>query len=258
MNLIFLGVASALSNGYNSNILIEDKKNAMLFDCGEDIKHSLRAAGRKVEELNSVYISHLHSDHCYGLSWLGYYSYFILKRKINLYIHESLVNELWCMLSPAMNKLQGGCNFETLATYFNVRSIPDDDPIFSFGTAEMELIKNKHISSFVGNMYSYGLLIKDDSYKKGIYISADTMFIPPGTIWNEKIDFVFQDVDVFNLGGVHCNYNVLKEMPLYYKERIWLYHYTDLSKYDGKYGEMPDAVADGFAGFVKEGQVFEF
>jgi hypothetical protein len=41
------------------------------------------------------------------------------------------------------------------------------------------------------------------------------------------------------------------------KARTWLYHYTDLDDYDGKYGDMPDAVADGFAGFVKEGQTFE-
>ena len=72
MKLTFLGVASALSSGYNSNILIEDKDHVMLFDCGEDIKHSLKAANRKVEDLDAVYISHLHSDHCYGLSWLAY------------------------------------------------------------------------------------------------------------------------------------------------------------------------------------------
>jgi len=31
---------------------------------------------------------------------------------------------------------------------------------------------------------------------------------------------------------------------------MWLYHYQD--------GELPAAVADGFAGFVAKGQVFEF
>ena len=36
------------------------------------------------------------------------------------------------------------------------------------------------------------------------------------------------------------------------RKKMWLYHYTDLGD------KMPNAVADGFAGFVKEGQIFEF
>jgi hypothetical protein len=31
---------------------------------------------------------------------------------------------------------------------------------------------------------------------------------------------------------------------------MWLYHYQD--------GPLPDAKADGFAGFVNQGQTFEF
>ena len=54
-----------------------------------------------------------------------------------------------------------------------------------------------------------------------------------------------------NLGGVHPDYDDLKRLDKNVKKRMWLYHYSDLGK------NMPDAVADGFAGFVKEGQSFE-
>jgi hypothetical protein len=84
------------------------------------------------------------------------------------------------------------------------------------------------------------------------YISFDTEEVK---IIDAK--HIFYDCDVMNLSGVHPNYEHLNRLNKGMKSRTWLYHYTDLDDYDGKYGEMPDAVADGFAGFAKEGQIFE-
>ena len=50
-------------------------------------------------------------------------------------------------------------------------------------------------------------------------------------------------------GSVKEHYDALKKFPDDVKRRIWLVHYKD--------GDLPDAKADGFAGFVKCGQVFE-
>lgn len=249
MKLTFLGVSSALSSGYNSNILIENEENVMLFDCGEDIKHSLAAAGRKAEEISSVYISHLHSDHSYGLSWLGYYSYFIIQKKIKLYIHESMVSDLWAMLRPAMEKLDGQ-DMMTLDDYFDVEAIKNEH--FSFGNRPFgltfQIVRQCHIETYQGNMYSYGLRMSESS-RDGwqAFISSDSKKIE--IPWTD--DYIFCDCDVMNLSGVHPNYNDLKQFSDETKKNVWLYHYTDLGD------KMPDAVADGFAGFVKEGQIFE-
>lgn len=111
-------------------------------------------------------------------------------------------------------------------------------------------------------MYSYGLLAwsADREY---FYISTDTSYSNPykaGVNYNTlelEDNLLFQDCDVMNLStGVHPNYDELKKLNPKTKKKMWLYHYTDLSKYD-EFGDMPDAVADGFAGFVKEGQIFE-
>ena len=258
MKITFLGVSGALSSKYNSNMLIENNKDVMLFDCGEDIKHSLKAANRKPEELDVVFISHLHADHSFGLSWLGYYSYFIMKKRIPLYIHESMISDLWAMLRPAMEKLDGH-EMMTLDDYFNIVTFDDTSPC-SIRSFIFTPVKQLHVETPRGNMYSYGVILEETPVEGQLmsypsddimaFISSDTKKLRiPHEAGFPKI--IFSDVDVMNLNGVHPNYNELKKLENYKKKNMWLYHYHDLGD------DMPDAIADGFAGFVKEGQVFE-
>jgi hypothetical protein len=252
MKITFLGVSGALSTEYNSNMLIEYKDRCVLFDCGEDVMHSLNAAKHKPEEITDVFISHLHFDHCGGLSWLGYYSYFVTLKKIRLCIHESMVSDLWAMLRPAMEKLDGVDKMMTLDDYFEVRVFKDKDPI-SFGDFFFKPIRQLHVETPYGNMYSYGVVIDWSWSVKGhkrAFISSDTKkpVVPFGGSFGT---IAFCDCDVLNLGGVHPNYDDLKKIDYDTRSITWLYHYHDLGK------DMPDAVKDGFAGFVKEGQVFE-
>lgn len=256
MKLTFLGVSSALSEGFNSNMLLDtDQGKTLLMDCGVDIKYSLKAANRQISEIDAVYISHLHGDHCGSLEWLGYYFYFVLKRKIDLYIHESLLSDLWMMLSPSMS-IHKNKNL-ILQDYFNIKTFDDRAMSFNFDDCMFRSYKSLHINGKYQNMYSYSLLVdnQDTSDKnEGLfYISFDTEEI-------NMIDarHIFYDCDVMNLSGVHVNYNHLKNIQDETRKKMWLYHYSDLSKYNGKYGEMPNAEEDGFAGFIKEGQIFDF
>jgi ribonuclease BN (tRNA processing enzyme) len=254
MKITFLGVSSALSDGFNSNMLLDfPNGETLLFDCGIDIKHSLKAANRKVEEIDAVYVSHLHSDHSGGLEWIGYYSYFISKKKIKLYIHESLVSELWSMLRPGMesvNNKQVGLN-----EYFDIIIIPQGYSGFELLEYSFNLIKNPHVVNPVKTMYSFGLVIGEaTSFGSGrdrivAYISSDTNSCLEGGEWGDII--IFHDCDFMNLGGVHINYEELKKIPDKIKSNMWLYHYHDLGD------KMPDVIADGFAGIVKQGQIFE-
>jgi len=261
MKITFLGASGALDHKYNSNIIVENGNDCMLFDCGEDVMHSLNAAGRKPEELNSVYISHLHFDHCGGLSWLAYYTYFISKKKLKLYAHESLISDIWSMLRPAMERLDGQEKMMTLNDYFEVHPVRSEHGGFLFGGGACDLSKQLHVETPHGHMYSYGLVVRDNDNR--IFITSDSkkVTIPNTSIWTNEISLdynhIFCDVDVMNLSGVHPNYDDLNRFDDETKSKIWLYHYTNLDDYDGQFGEMPDCVADGFAGFVKEGQIFE-
>ena len=56
MRITFLGTSSLLGHGYSSNILLDlGISGTLLVDCGFDIKHSLKASGRKVEEIKNIY-----------------------------------------------------------------------------------------------------------------------------------------------------------------------------------------------------------
>jgi ribonuclease BN (tRNA processing enzyme) len=262
MKITFLGVSGALSAKYNSNMLIENDKDCMLFDCGEDVMHSLNAAGRKPEELTDVFISHLHYDHMGGLSWLGYYTYFVMKKRLTMYIHESMISDIWAMLRPAMEKLDGMAEMMSLDDYFNIVPFKDNDSCV-VGSFYFEPVKQLHVATPQGNMYSYGAIFKHstlegkcwialNSGEAKVLITSDTksLHIPLGVFPT----MIFCDVDVMNLGGVHPNYDVLKAMPSGIKENMWLYHYHDFHDIGM---DVPNYEKDGFAGFVEEGQVFE-
>ena len=49
--------------------------------------------------------------------------------------------------------------------------------------------------------------------------------------------------------GIHSHYDDLAQLPAATRAKIWLYGYQP--------GELPDAVADGFRGFVRPGQRFD-
>ncbi len=83
MTIKFLGSGSAwvlAEENYQSNILItknvdgEDKN--FLYDAGSTISESLNAQDLKVQDIDSLYISHLHSDHSGGVEDIAFKTYF--------------------------------------------------------------------------------------------------------------------------------------------------------------------------------------
>ena len=145
----------------------------------------------------------------------------------------------------------------TLQDYFNIKTFDDRRMSFTFDIYICQARRNLHIDGKYQNMYSYSLVIDSpdtfNEFEGLFYISFD---VDGAYVSDAK--YIFCDCDVMNLSGVHANYKDLKNIINITRKKVWLYHYTDLSKYDGKHGEMPDAKADGFAGFVKEGQIFDF
>ena len=248
MKLTFLGVGSffASSDLYQSNMLLEIDNKRMLIDSGTDLKFSLKEAGYKPEDIDAIYVSHLHMDHCY-LEYLGFYNYFVTHKRIPLYVHESIVRDLWASHAPSMEKLSGGLS-ANLSTYFDVQAIKCFNN-FEWQNYYFRPIRNYHVENYLGNHDSFGLKIEKLG-KKSIYISTDTNNCH---IVNLLLaDVIFHDCETINASEVHIHYDELVKMSPENKAKTWLYHYQNLGE------KMPDAQKDGFLGFVKKGQIFEF
>ena len=251
MKLIFIGSGSAFSlDNYQSNMILRADNGAnLLIDCGADVRHALKNQGLSYRDIDNVYISHLHSDHVGGLEWLGF------TRKFNphctkpaLYISRYIKNELWSnVLSGGMLSLQG--EVADLETYFEVYSIPKNQG-FIWEGVNFQLIQAVHIMSGFHIVPSFGLLFTINGFKT--FLTTDTQFSPSQiNDFYSMADLILQDCETADHhSGVHAHYEELRTLPEEIKKKMWLYHYQD--------GELPEAKSDGFLGFVKIGQIFDY
>lgn len=253
MKLTFLGTGSAFTVGtqnYHSNMILEahDHKR-LLIDCGSDARFSLYELGLSYRDIQDVYISHLHADHVGGMEWLAFSSKFDPRcQKPNLFICETLVHDIWHkVLSGGLCSLQG--IVAELSTYFNVHPTATNGS-FLWENTSFQLIQTVHIMSGFALVPSYGLLFDACGYK--VFITTDTQFCPHQIMdFYQLADIIFHDCETMsNLSGVHANYSELLTLDPTIKKKMWLYHYNN--------GELPDAKRDGFRGFAKKGQVFNF
>lgn len=86
--LHILGCGSALPTGLHlpSSQILSLRERLYMIDCGEGTQLQMRKAGLKFSRLNSIFITHLHGDHCFGL--IGLISTFsLLGRTATLHIY---------------------------------------------------------------------------------------------------------------------------------------------------------------------------
>ncbi|MGK7872044.1 MAG: MBL fold metallo-hydrolase [Xenococcaceae cyanobacterium] len=251
--LLFLGSGSAFTVGgdnFHSNMfLIKDNGNKLLIDCGSDIRFSLHLAGFSHLDITDIYISHLHADHVGGLEYVGMSTKFDPRcKKPNLYLSKELASELWeRALSGGMQSIEG--NIADLDTFFAVHKI-ERNSYFSWEEIKFDLVRLIHINNGYFVMPSYGLFFEVDGVK--VFVTTDTKFCPDlvEDIY-EQSDIIFQDCETArNHSTVHAHYQELVNLPEKIKNKMWLYDYQP--------GELPEARKDGFMGFVKRGQTFDF
>jgi len=251
--LLFLGSGSAFTVGtdnFQSNLLlINNNGEKLLIDCGADIRFSLNAVGLSYRDINNIYISHLHSDHIGGLEYIGFnHKFNSQSTKPSLYLHQTLAAQLW------QNSLSGGMRYITgeiadLNTFFNL-CIIDDENNFLWSGIKFKLIKVIHVDAGSAIMPSYGLFFTVNNCK--ILITTDTQFRPNlFSDYYQEADLIFHDCEISPYPTpVHPNYQDLITLPSIIKQKMWLYGYQPLT--------LPDAKKDGFRGFVKRGDIFNF
>jgi ribonuclease BN (tRNA processing enzyme) len=249
----------------NTSFIISRENRKLLVDCGFTVPTQLMKQ-EKLKDITDIVITHTHSDHIGGLEQTGFMNYFVYRRTGNdrpkLHVgSESMVGKIWSSLKEGMEtgqwytqEILDHCStFKedfnamiskglkkglykpfTLNDYFNIsvgKTIGLD------GSFKIQFIPKLH-APFMEN---YGL-----SIGKNVYYSGDSIELPPS-----YPELIFQDCQFYD-GGVHISYDALKSrLPLETKAKTYLVHL-------GGGWNKKSPQKDGFAGFVKPGDLFSF
>jgi ribonuclease BN (tRNA processing enzyme) len=246
MEIEFIGTGSGLNSALgNTSFLVRNGTDrTLLVDCGFTVPGEL-IKRNKLKDITDIVITHIHDDHMCGLMGAGWMNHFGYKRREekrpNLYLGtDKMAHVLWeDSLKGVMLEMQDDDNNPfnaTLDTFYNVHigkriEIPGIPGINLFDTLHVKRKEN------------YGL-----EFDNGIFYSGDSIQLP-------KIDarIIFQDCQFYETkSDVHISYDKLKrELSPETKARTYLVHL-------GGGWDKKDPKADGFAGFVKPGDKYEF
>lgn len=249
MKIKFLGSGSAFvlaKENFQSNIALTINGKILLFDCGNTINESLNYNNIKLEDIDSIYLSHNHGDHNGGLEYVGFSTYFSSLPKPKLIGNSEVLDILWNRsLSGGMLSIQN--NRTTLETYFQTNYI-EPNGLFNFEGVDFKLVQTYHIQDNRRIVPNYGLVFKYND--TNVFITGDCQFNGQLISFYDKADIIFHDCEISDYpGAVHAQYKDLKTLDILTKRKIYLYHYNLNGK---SFKEMESiALTDGFAGLVK-------
>lgn len=190
-----------------------------MIDFGTKATRALDVYGMKMKEIDNVIITHFHADHIGGLEEMALMTKYFLKKRINLYLREDMVDALW------EHSLKGGLQYTgvldvphaDLGFYFNVIPVKDK---FILDGVEFNLIPTYHVKG----MKSFGLCFNN------ILFTGDTQF--DKDLLHHSLDkycTIFHDCD-FTKNPVHTYYEDLLTVPKEKRHKIYLMHYSDIYK----------------------------
>lgn len=245
MRVLTLGVGDAFSAlRYSSCVAVESGGAWLLVDCPHPIRKILRESsgaaglGLDVGDLVGVALTHLHADHSSGLEGIGYFSRFLLGRRMTLAAHPDVVAHLWSgHLAAGMTHLLPAVGAPTvelgLADYFDVRPLSLDSAV-EVGPFRIECRMTIHHIPTTAFRISAG--------GRCLGYSADTAFDPGLIEWLGAGDLVFHETN----HGVHTPYEKLAALPAATRAKMRLIHYPD-----------EFAVADSAIEPLVEGRIYE-
>ena len=237
--LTMLGVGhSEAMEHWNNNAMISVDNQRLLIDAGYTIKHALRQQGLTLENVDAIFITHVHADHCFGLERIGYECRFRYRRKPTLYLAPGIHKELWEeTLKGVMGQVGEGT--ATLNDFFHIVELEGD--AFEYRGVHLIYFQNRHTPG----KPSYGLCINEK-----LLFSGDTRAIPD-ILCRFNPHTILHDCTLSNWNPVHASVTeLLRAYPTTLRRRMYLMSYEDHWK------QYQKQVETEFAGFARQGQEF--
>ncbi len=280
MKITVLGCGNAFSQrNFNQSFLLEEGSSKLLIDCGQLTMNALKHAKIDPRVITDIYISHAHADHIGSLEAMAFtrYDWRNCPRSYKdgsyaprLIANAQLLKDLWDKsLSGGLESMEGFV--ATIATFFEPVPVKDNQA-FKWEGWTCELIQQVHIMTGSTIACTFGLMMSKAKHKS-IYFTTDSQHCSPRQIevFYKRADIIIQDCECTPFSsGVHANYAQLAGYPEANsvrlgsdtKAKMWLSHYQDFVSEGLDFEGRPcdweaKAKADGFAGFIKCGQVFE-
>ncbi len=88
MKIIFMGTGNAFGhNGSLPSCYLLEYEYTVLLDCGPSIFPALKSNNKSINDIDAIFISHLHPDHILGIPQLALENFYVIKRdrKIKVY-----------------------------------------------------------------------------------------------------------------------------------------------------------------------------
>lgn len=246
LELTILGFNSALptANSHPSAQLLNIEERYFLIDCGEGTQVQLRRAKAKFNKINTIFISHLHGDHVFGL--IGFLSSLqLLGRKTPVTIHgpkgiKEFI-EVQLRLSGAyhnypiiFNELEGNQSqiiFED--DKVRVSTIPLDHRIYTNGYLFVEKEKLRRLNTDAINEFPEIEICDYHNLKKG----KDFVLSSGKVIPNEYLTFD----GARSFSYAYCSDTrykpdiipIIKNVDLLYHESTFLHELKELADFTG-------------------------
>lgn len=215
MKLTFLGTGDFLPNNSGHNSAFIEFNNTNLFiDFPSTNRKGLLDIEKDLDEVENLFITHLHEDHINGLQQLAHYG-LITNKKVNLYIAENLLDDLWSSVKEGLRYSYSG--EKVLEDYFNVILIKSNIA-FTIADQEFFAIPTEHMPG----MISYGLLARPFFYYSGDSI-FNSEFLE---IIEDQVEMIFHDCHLWDFEiKSHTSLDDIKKLDSKIKEKIVLMHY---------------------------------
>ena len=226
LSFVTLGVGDAFSAlRYSSCLALEAEGQVLLLDCPHPIRKMMREASVSsgveldADRVSGLILTHLHADHSSGVEGLGYFSFFVLKRKLRLLAHPEVTRRLWdghlaAGMEDLIRKPGGEPQRHEFDDYFEPLSLSTESAV-SFGPFSIECRRTYH------HVPTTALRIRAGGRSLGY--SADTAYDEGLISWLSEADLVVHETNY----GVHTPYEKLAALPPALRAKMRLIHYPD-------------------------------